>query len=105
MTRKKRDIVDTLLEVTTGEPTEEEYFCDLQRLINSGTWGMEGSMGRAMMEAIEGGACCLGREPAHDYWGNRVPSRSEVVEGTKGSVQYVRNIRGEEWAKMIEEVE
>jgi hypothetical protein len=60
----------------------------LQDLIDAGAWGLEGSIGRAMMAAIEAGACVLGDEPAHDYWGNRIPSRHEVQSGTKGSVLY-----------------
>jgi hypothetical protein len=60
----------------------------LQRMIDAGQWSLEGSMGRAMMAAIEDGRCILGPEPAFDYWGNRIPSRFEVVPGTKGSVDY-----------------
>lgn len=61
----------------------------LQKLINAGAWSFEGSMGRAMMRAIEAGQCALGPEPARDYWGNRIPSRFEVKPGTKGSVEFV----------------
>ena len=60
----------------------------LQRMIDAGAWSFEGSMGRAMMAAIEDGRCVLGPEPARDYWGNRIPSRYEVQAGTKGSVEY-----------------
>ena len=65
----------------------------LQGLINSGTWGLEGSVGRAMMNAIEGGAAILGKEGAHDYWGNYIPSRYEVQDGTKGSLSYANRLR------------
>jgi hypothetical protein len=44
-----------------------------------------------MMEAIEAGVCALGNEPAHDYNGNRIPSRFEVEPGSKGSVKYVND--------------
>jgi len=61
---------------------------ELQSLIDSGTWGLEGSIGRAMMRAIESGECVLGPSPARTYFGDRIPSRTEVKEGTKGSVTY-----------------
>lgn len=61
----------------------------LQDLINNGAaWRLEGSVGRAAMRAIEGGRCVLGETGHRDYWGNYVPSRTEVQPGTKGSVEY-----------------
>jgi hypothetical protein len=71
---------------------QDEDAQGLQYLIDRGTWGLEGSIGRAMMAAIEAGACVLGDEPARDYWGNRIPSRHEVLSGTKGSVLYAWTI-------------
>ena len=65
----------------------------IQGLINSGTWGLEGSMGRAMMDAIDSGYAILGKKPAFDYWGNRIPSRYEVKAGTKGTVSYANGLR------------
>jgi hypothetical protein len=38
------------------------------------------------------------------YYGNRIPSRNEVKEGTKGSRGYVVAAMGEDWAKMLEGV-
>lgn len=61
----------------------------LQSLINEGQWSLEGSMGRAMMAAIEDGRCTLGPNRARDYWGNTIPSRDDVVPGTVGSVGFV----------------
>ena len=70
----------------------------LQALIDSGdAWRLEGSVGRAAMDAIEQGYCVLGETGHRDYWGNYVPSRYEVEPGTKGSVEYA--------AKMAEERE
>ena len=70
--------------------SEEDYFDSLQRAINSGSaWSFQGSYGRAMMDAIESGRCMLGQTGASDYYGNYIPSRYEVEEGTKGSVDYV----------------
>jgi hypothetical protein len=71
---------------------------NMQSLINSGqVWRMEGSMGRSAMAALESGACMLGTKGCKDYWGNYVPSRSEVAEGTKGSPQLVIEQNGQEW--------
>jgi hypothetical protein len=67
---------------------QDEEALGLQRLIDEGIWSLEGAIGRAMMRAIEEGRCTLGPSPARDYWGNRIPSRSEVVEGSVGSVAY-----------------
>lgn len=62
---------------------------NLQHLIDSGAaWRMEGSVGRAAMAALEEGLCILGEEGHRDYWGNYVPSRHEVMPGTKGSIEY-----------------
>jgi DNA-directed RNA polymerase subunit F len=71
------------------EADEEDAARALQQLINSGTWGMQGSYGRSMMQAIEAGVCALGPNHAFDYYGNYIPSRDEVESGTKGSVEYV----------------
>ena len=84
------------------ETTEEDYFYSIQRAINSGAWGLQGSYGRAMMDAIEGGFCLLGKQPARDYYGNRIPSRDEVKPGTKGSYQFTARQHGTEWADMME---
>jgi hypothetical protein len=64
-------------------------YAGYQKLINSGTWGLEGSVGRAMMDCIKAGACMLGPEGHRDYWGNYIPSRFEVKAGTKGSPEFV----------------
>lgn len=81
---------------------EIEYYTELQKAINSGTaWSFQGSYGRTMMAALEAGYCVLGREPARDYWGNRIPSRDEVKPGTKGSYEYVADRFGDEWADLV----
>lgn len=62
---------------------------NLQTLIDNGNaWRLEGSVGRAAMDAIENGACILGEVGHRDYWGNYIPSRHEVAPGTKGSIEY-----------------
>jgi hypothetical protein len=85
--------------------TDEEFYTSLQAAINSlSAWSLQGSYGRTMMAAIEDGFCCLGRAPARDYWGNRIPSRDEVQPGTKGSLEYVRQQATPAWADMISNV-
>lgn len=80
--------LDTVLKAQDGETAA------LQAMIDAGQWSLEGSMGRAMMAAIEDGRCVLGPNPATDYWGNRIPSRFEVKPGTKGSVEYAAAEQG-----------
>ena len=76
-----------------------------QLLINSGmAWGLGGHVGRVCMGAIEDGACMLGTRSHKDYYGNVVPSRFEVEEGTKGSRQFVISNFGEEHADMLEAI-
>lgn len=71
----------------------------LQDLIDEGCWGLEGSMGRAMMQAIREGVCVLGPSHAYDYWGNRIPSRGEVKPDTMGGVVYAyRSLMMEDFA-------
>lgn len=82
--------------------SEFDYYAAMQRQINAGQWSLQGSHGRAMMDAIEGGHCILGKAAAHDYWGNRIPARGEVVEGTKGSRGFVVEAMGEDWAAKME---
>ena len=83
---------------------EQEQIDSLQRMISEGAWSLEGSVGRAMHDAIEAGVCVLGPNPASDYWGNRIPSRHEVVPGTKGSIDYANEQRRTMgWDELTEE--
>lgn len=69
-------------------------FQTLQSAIDSGSiWSMEGSAGRGAMRAIENGDVVLGTLGRLDYYGNYIPSRSEVHRGTKGSIAYARKVR------------
>lgn len=95
---------DAVMMVENGAETEEEYYSAIQQMINSGNWSLQGSFGRTMMAAIKSGKCMLGPNPARDYYGSRIPSRTEVQEGTKGSKGFVVNHSGEEWATLMEEV-
>lgn len=59
----------------------------LQDMINTGmAWHMEGSIGRAAMDAIEMGACYLPEVSYRDYYGNKIPSRTELEDGTTGTL-------------------
>ena len=85
--------------IESDEPVSEiEYFKSIQRAINSGMWGLQGSYGRTMMDAIRSGYCLLGNNTARDYYGNTIPSRTQVQEGTKGSYDFVADAMGAEWA-------
>ena len=95
-------ILDDINNIESDEEvTREEYFQSIQRCINSGMWGMQGSFGRAMMDAIKSGYCMLGTSDASDYWGNHIPSRDQVKPGTKGSYEYVVDRMGQDWADLM----
>lgn len=66
---------------------QREYgYSEMQDMINTGTaWKMEGSIGREAMHCLESGACMLPLVPRYDYYGNKVPSRKELQQGTKGT--------------------
>jgi hypothetical protein len=75
----------TLLEIRQKQI--ETGFDKLQNLIDTGNaWHMEGSIGRAAMDALEVGACFLPNVPRRDHYGNTVPSRNQIEDGTKGSL-------------------
>ena len=75
----------------------------LQSAINGGTaWKLQGAYGRELMAAIENGYCMLGFESKKDYWGNTIPSRTDVKPGTKGSYEYVADRFGNMWADTID---
>lgn len=74
--------------------TEEEMIAGYQGLIDSGmAWKLEGHVGRTAMSLLESGACILGETGHRDYYGNYVPSRTEVSPGTKGSPEYAEKVR------------
>lgn len=88
--------------IENGCDNNLEYYQAVQSAINSGNaWSFQGSYGRLMMDAIESGYCMLGRTPCRDYWGNLIPARDDVEDGTKGSYGYVAEMNGAEWADAI----
>jgi hypothetical protein len=72
---------------STIKKLQKEFgFDGIQSLINTGDiWKMEGSMGRYAMELLTTGACMLPKKAYRDFYGNRVPSRDELVNGSKGT--------------------
>lgn len=89
------DTANAIETLETAETAEEQIEA-LQTLINSGTvWRIEGFYGRLAMDAIQSGLCALGEEAHRDYWGNRVPSRHEIVPGDVGSIEYVERMSAE----------
>lgn len=82
-----------------------DYAKSLQRMINAGQWSLQGSFGRTMMGAIEAGDVLLGFERAHDYYGNLIPARTDVRDGTKGSYGYVLDHHGPAWADALAAVD
>ncbi len=85
--RLKGQGTDPHLRATQTDPLGG--LANIQRAINGGLWSLQGSYGRTMMQAISDGWCLLGNQSFNDYYGNRIPSRTEVKEGTKGSPQFV----------------
>ena len=67
---------------------EENGISEMQGMINSGTaWHMEGSIGRGAMSLLKSGACMLPEEHKKDAYGNIVPARTDLKEGTTGTFQ------------------
>jgi hypothetical protein len=66
---------------------QKQYgFTEMQNNINTGmAWKMEGSVGREAMALLESGACMLPKVAHRDYYGNTVPSRDMLKDGTKGT--------------------
>ena len=54
---------------------------------NGSIWKFPGSTGRHAMELIESGICYLGTDVTYDYYGNPIPSRDALEDGTKGTLQ------------------
>ena len=66
----------------------EMGYSRMQSMINTGiVWQMEGTIGRQAMELLNSGACMLPKSSKLDYYGNKIPSRYEVKNGTTGSFQ------------------
>lgn len=85
-----------------NEVSNEEYFAEIQKAINSGyAWKFQGIYGRTMMDALKSGYCLLGRERASDYYGNIIPSRNDIQEGSFGSYEFVADAMGSDYADLM----
>jgi hypothetical protein len=98
---QEQDISDLICIDDDCEFGDVEYYDRLQRAINSGLWQLEGNYGRQMMAAIKSGNCMLGQISHKDYYGNTVPSRTDVKSGTFGSYDFVASTKGLEWAERM----
>jgi len=77
-----------------------------QEAINSGLcWQLEGSFGRFAMSCIDAGVCMLPKARKRDYYGNIIPSRSDLKKGTKGTFQYSCNFWQKVWDGDFEAIE
>jgi len=85
--------------LTISRLQKEHGVYEMQRLINSGrAWNMEGSIGREAMSLLESGACMLPMKMRSGAYGNRIPSRKQIQEGTKGSYSNCKNF----WTRVEE---
>jgi hypothetical protein len=76
------------MKLTEIRKLQIEYgFDKMQNIIDTGAvWLMEGSMGREAMHLLEVGACFLPNKQRRGYYGNIIPSRSELQNGSKGTI-------------------
>ena len=98
------DLNDVNVIESDEEVSELDFYLAVQRAINSGMWGLQGSYGRVMMDAINSGRCLLGPNAARDAYGSVIPSRDDVKEGTKGSIGFVEARMGGDWLFEMENV-
>lgn len=90
---------DDIMRIEDGGEDEATYYEAMQRQINAGDiWHLQGSMGRAAMDAIKSGKCLVGREARKDFYGNVVPGRDMLEQGTKGTRDFVAKHNGAAWA-------
>ena len=86
----------TIKEIT--EFQEEFGLAELQGLINSGlAWQMEGSVGRLAMGALESGACYLPTKTYKDHYGNVIPDRNLLEDGSKGTLSNSKRFWESSW--------
>ena len=96
--------LDDVENIEVNDCDSDTFYRSIQRAINDGLWSLQGSYGREMMGAIEGGYCLLGKKQFTDYYGNIIPSRFQVTSKSKGSIDYVKKVMGIDWYKMMEEL-
>ncbi len=70
-----------------NELQKQYHLTSTQSLVNSGQiWGFEGSIGRATSDMLEAGILYLPEHRTSDYYGNTIPARSDLKDGTKGTL-------------------
>jgi len=69
-----------------------------QQSIETGDiWKFEGSAGRFAMSCLEAGICFLGEKLTRDYYGNTIPPRGVLEDGSKGSLNNAQNFWQRVW--------
>lgn len=53
---------------------------------NGQCWHFEGSQGRLAMSCLKSGICILPEQHEYDAYGNYVPSRNDLQDGTQGTL-------------------
>ncbi len=75
---------EEFLETATEEDIKE--VAKYQELITTGAaWRFKGSVGQSAMTLLRSGICELGEKGHRDFWGNYIPSKSEVRPNTMGA--------------------
>ena len=75
---------------------------DVQDMINDGSaWTLEGSVGRYAMRCLEEGACFLPNEHFYGAYGNKIPRRGSIKEGSVGSL----TLSSLYWSEKINHIE
>ena len=95
------------MNIKTIYKLQREYgLAEMQEAINTGmAWKMEGSVGRRAMELLRTGACVLPKVAVVDVYGNRVPSRDDLVSGTLGTFENAVNFWSDDENLMALEID
>jgi len=89
--------LEAVMTITNDEDaTQEDEIAAMQSLIDSGmAWHMEGSIGRACMDAIKTGYCTVGKQSHTGAYGQHIPAINELEKGTQGTPEYVKRMSAE----------
>ena len=83
----------------------KNWIAGFQMMINDGScWNTSGSVGRQAMKLIELGICLFGHQAHNDYYGNRVPARSEITDNSIGSCELVRKTMSQRYLDWIRNI-
>lgn len=68
----------------------------MQNMIDTGmVWHMEGAMGREAMHLLEIGACFLPNKPRRGAYGQSIPSRTMLKNGSAGTLTNTKQFYNE----------